>query len=100
MDLLFELATWHALAKLWLHTETTLRALDMSTKRLGDALRTFKKVTCVAYITKELPSEEAARGWRQAALRAKQTPLVPSVCSWLEAGETLQSINIQTPRTW
>lgn len=73
-DLLFELATWHALAKLRLHTETTLKALETSTKRLGDALRMFKKVTCAAYITKELPSEEAARGRRQAALRNRQTP--------------------------
>ncbi|KAK2467952.1 hypothetical protein APHAL10511_000247 [Amanita phalloides] len=62
MDLLFELATWHVLAKLRLHTETTLKGLETSTKRLGDALRTFKKVTCAAYITKELPSEEAAWG--------------------------------------
>jgi hypothetical protein len=86
MDLLFELATWHALAKLRLHMETTLRALDTSTKRLGDALHTFKKVTCVAYITKELPSEEAAWRRRQAALRAKQTPSVPSVRQLARSG--------------
>jgi hypothetical protein len=73
MDLLFELATWHALAKLRLHMETTLRALDTSTKRLGDALRTFKKVTCVVYITKELPSEEAARGQHQATTHKTNT---------------------------
>ncbi|KAF8348460.1 hypothetical protein F5887DRAFT_880115, partial [Amanita rubescens] len=70
LDLLYELATWHALAKLRLHTETTLKALGASTKRLGNALREFKKVTCDAYITKELPSEEASRGRREAALRA------------------------------
>ncbi len=70
LDLLYELATWHALAKLRLHTETTLKALGVSTTRLGNALREFKKVTCDAYITKELPSEEAARGRREAALRA------------------------------
>ena len=101
MDLLFELATWHALAKLRLRTETTLRALDTSTKRLGNALRTFKKVTCVAYITKELPSEEAARGRRQAALRAKQTPSVPSTNpNSTPAGSKREKHFIQTPRTW
>jgi hypothetical protein len=31
MDLLFELATWHAFAKLRLHTESTICALETST---------------------------------------------------------------------
>ena len=35
-------------------------------------MREFKKVTCETYVTKELPSEEAARGRRESALRAKQ----------------------------
>jgi hypothetical protein len=35
LDLLFELAMWHALGKLRLHTETTLHFLDNSTTRLG-----------------------------------------------------------------
>ncbi|KAF8350424.1 hypothetical protein F5887DRAFT_913458 [Amanita rubescens] len=72
LNLLFELATWHALAKLRLHTETTINALEASTKRLGKSLREFKSVTCETYVTKELPSEEAARGRRESALRAKQ----------------------------
>lgn len=38
-----------------------------STTRLGTALRKFVSVTCDAYVTKDLPSEEAARGRRQAA---------------------------------
>ncbi|KAF8189074.1 hypothetical protein BJ912DRAFT_851013, partial [Pholiota molesta] len=40
-DLIFELATWHGLAKLRLHTESTLSALETSTTRLGIALRSF-----------------------------------------------------------
>ena len=72
LNLLYELATWLSLAKLRLHTETTLKALEASTKRLGDVLREFRKVTCEAYVTKELPSEEAARGRREAALHSKQ----------------------------
>jgi hypothetical protein len=39
-------------------------------------LRKFASVTCEAYITKDLPSEEAARGRRQAALaQKKEMPL-------------------------
>ena len=72
MDLLFEMATWHFLAKLRLHTETTVKSLMTSTTRLGTALRKFVAVTCDAYLTKDLPSEEAARGRRQAALALKK----------------------------
>jgi len=46
MDLLFELATWHGLAKLRLHTESTVQALENSTTRLGIALRKFQSKTC------------------------------------------------------
>ena len=67
MDLLFELATWHGFAKFRLHTESTLQGLDVSTTRLGSNLRRFQTVVCEAYITRELPSEEAARGRRKAA---------------------------------
>ena len=69
--LLFELATWHGLAKLRLHTDTTLSNLETSTTRLGHLLRKFKTIVCAAYITRDLPSEEAARGRRQAAKAKK-----------------------------
>ena len=59
--LLFELATWHGLAKLHLHTETTVRNLENSTTRLGELLRTFQSDVCPGYQTFDLPSEEAAR---------------------------------------
>ena len=75
MDLLFELATWHGLAKLRLHTESTLRALESSTTRLGIALRKFQLTTCAEFVTRNLPSEEAARGRRKAA-KAKLQPTV------------------------
>jgi len=71
LDLLFELATWHSLAKLRLHTERTLDYLDTSTTHLGWFLRKFSRETKKVYLTKELPSEEAARGRRHAAKVAK-----------------------------
>ena len=67
MDLLFELATWHALAKLRLHTESTICALETSTTRLGTALRKFQSTICAELKTRDLPSEEAAQGRRKAA---------------------------------
>lgn len=66
LDLLFTLAEWHTLAKLRLHTDTTVMSLRQSTKDLGRQLRRFKNYTCSFFDTKELPKEEAARGRRQA----------------------------------
>jgi hypothetical protein len=71
--LLFEFNTWHSLAKLRLHTETTVTDLEHSTTRLGIILRKFEKDVCSAYRTHELPSEEAARVRRQASA-AKNGP--------------------------
>jgi hypothetical protein len=71
LDLLFELATWHGLAKLRLHTETTLGFLDTSTTRLGKCLRKFMSETAKRFMTRDLPSEEAARGRRKARAAAK-----------------------------
>jgi hypothetical protein len=65
--LLFELCTWHGLAKLRLHTETTVNDLEHSTTRLGNVLHQFRKEVCSSYITNELPTEEAARIRRKAA---------------------------------
>ena len=73
MDLLFELATWHGLAKLHLHTESTICALESSTTRLGIVLRKFQSTTCAEFVTHNLPSEEAARGC-QKATKAKLQP--------------------------
>jgi hypothetical protein len=72
--LLFELATWHGLAKLRQHTETTVRDLENSTTRLGNMLRSFQQDICSQYQTFDLPSEEAARARRKAAAAKKGGP--------------------------
>jgi hypothetical protein len=59
-ELLFLLATWHAYAKLRLHTDTTLGMLETVTKALCQALRHFATVICPRYMTKELPREVRA----------------------------------------
>jgi hypothetical protein len=69
--LLFELSTWHGLAKLRLHTESTVTDLENSTVRLGKALRDFSGIVCPTYATYDLPSEEAARVRRKAAADKK-----------------------------
>ena len=72
LDLLYTLATWHALAKLRLHTEWSVTYLEVVTRALGRKLRAFVKSTCEKYDTRELPREVAARGRRKSALAARK----------------------------
>lgn len=65
-SLLFTFAEWHALAKLRMHTETTIGWLQQCTRNLGTQIRRFESHTCTFFDTRELPSEEAARRRRQA----------------------------------
>ncbi len=71
-ELLFELCSWHSLAKLRLATEATVIGLEGSTRRLGRLYRRFLKTTCTIYETRELPAETAVRGRRIAALTRKK----------------------------
>lgn len=74
LDLLFELATWHAFGKLRIHTEMTLNHFDNSTTRLGKILRKFYRDVCTKFHTFDLPQESAARARRrgQRAGKGKQ----------------------------
>jgi hypothetical protein len=72
LDLLFDLATWHAYAKLRLHTDDTLAFFDSATVILGQSVRKFQRTTCAYYHTTELPHKYAARGRRLSALASKQ----------------------------
>ncbi|KAJ7117673.1 hypothetical protein C8R44DRAFT_578842, partial [Mycena epipterygia] len=66
LELIFTLAEWHSFAKLKMHTESSVGLLTTATKDVGRLLRRFQRVVCPEFDTKELASEEAARGRRQA----------------------------------
>ena len=70
LKLLFVLAEWQFLAKLTVHTETTLDALSATTKDLGKRLQHFKNHTCRAYTCKESTTEFEKRR-RAAQLQRK-----------------------------
>ncbi|KAI0757776.1 hypothetical protein C8Q80DRAFT_1216250 [Daedaleopsis nitida] len=59
-DLVFELANWHALAKLRMHQSATLLNLQRATEHMYAAMRNFAEKSC-KHPTEELPSETAAR---------------------------------------
>lgn len=67
LKLLFHFAHWHGLAKLRLHSDTTLDILDDLTTILGKGLRAFQSNTCADFQTKELKKEASARHRRKAA---------------------------------
>ena len=76
MTLLYRLAEWHALAKLRMHTDTTLDLLDSITTILGRELRQFRRTVCSAYATKDLPKEHAAHQRKSSEIKRWQQQII------------------------
>ena len=72
LALAFDMATWHAYAKLRKHTEYTIWSLRSQTKELGRQLHYFAAHTCSQYKMKRLPSEEVTRIRRRAGKAKKK----------------------------
>ncbi|KIJ11320.1 hypothetical protein PAXINDRAFT_15787 [Paxillus involutus ATCC 200175] len=91
MHLLFMLGHWHGLAKLRMHTDGTLGALDKVTKQHGCSLCKFVDETCPAFSTKELHREAESCKRRQGELehctskkhfsRTSGTAFIPQLAS-------------------
>jgi hypothetical protein len=89
-SLLYRFAQWHALAKLRMHSESTVTFLEETFKKLAQKLRKFQRDTCSAFKTTELPKEKAARHRRLA--QRSETNTTPSESS----GARLKSFNLST----
>jgi hypothetical protein len=63
--MLFRLAQWHALAKLRVHTGSTLDMLRNITSELGRELRKFRDKTRAAYFPQQSGGSTTARGSRK-----------------------------------
>jgi len=61
MQLLYKAAEWHALAKLRMHTESTLDLLNAVTRGFGRLMRQFRDKTSEEFDTTELPHETGTR---------------------------------------
>ncbi|THU90531.1 hypothetical protein K435DRAFT_864214 [Dendrothele bispora CBS 962.96] len=61
MDLIWDLATWHAYAKLRLHSDSTVESFRQVTQAFGDSLRKFVRKTCAEFDTTELDKEKEKR---------------------------------------
>lgn len=85
MDMLWTFLMWHALAKLHAHTETTVTILEHVTVDLGNSVRSFAR-KCRKVDTRELPSEEAARGRRKSKLLSKKQLKAQEVADGTKTG--------------
>ena len=74
MKLLYRTAEWHALAKLRMHSDSTLLLLEELTTEFGQLIRQFRDLTCSQFKTVELSRETATRKRRG----AKKQPAVSS----------------------
>lgn len=104
MSLLFRLAEWHALAKLRMHTESTLTQMEKVTTILGSQLRDFSNITCKSFKTTELPKEAEARARRETRQQSKQAPKVvaeatPNASSQTPVEATPEALSQATPET-
>lgn len=96
LDLLFKLCTFHFLAKLCLHTESTLHDLEVSTAQLGDEIQCFEAGICQVYRTTGLPSETSAQGRRTAALApTRVSNLQPASTQCMQQDPKQQSLICQ-----
>lgn len=89
-SLLYRFAQWHALAKLRMHSESTVTFLEGTFKTLSQALRKFRRDTCPAFNTVELPKEKQARQQRLA--RQSQNNATPQESS----GAKTKMFNLNT----
>ncbi|KAF7335684.1 GLOBIN domain-containing protein [Mycena venus] len=71
LTLIYVFATWHAYAKLRMHTDSSVTSFRAVTRELGAQARHFLRTTCHRYTTYELPSEYNRRARRHAQKNAK-----------------------------
>jgi hypothetical protein len=90
-SLLYRFAQWHALAKLRMHSDTTLSVFNATFRRLSGRLRHFREFTCAAFSTFELPKEKAARE-RKAAREATGSHLADAT----SVGRRTKKFNLNT----
>ncbi|KAI6104250.1 hypothetical protein F5141DRAFT_1065063 [Pisolithus sp. B1] len=96
LNLLFELATWHAFGKLRMHTETGLFHFDNSMTRLGNDIRKFADECCSAFRTYDLPRETAARARRQGSKIARGSTTSAIVPKPVPVGCKQHTFNLAT----
>jgi hypothetical protein len=90
MQLLYRAAEWHALAKLRMHTRTTLDLLEKCTVYLGELMRKFRDATFLEFNTVALPRE--AR--KSSSPNKKKKPLNLNTYKFHSLGDYVRTIQL------
>ncbi|RDX47354.1 hypothetical protein OH76DRAFT_1526067 [Lentinus brumalis] len=102
LTLLFVAAYWHALAKMRLHSDTSVALLDDTTTVLGYELRYFANVTCTHFKTRETQAEYEARKRAEAHSAPTAAALslapgtLPASSTTPHSGRRPQTFNLNT----
>lgn len=92
--LLYMLGTWHGLAKMRMHTSTSVHMLDDAISVLGIRLRQFVAITCSAFVTHETDKEFEAR-----SVAARKRALASGVSAAPPLTRKPRTLNIRTIKT-
>ncbi|TFY53731.1 hypothetical protein EVG20_g9986 [Dentipellis fragilis] len=98
-ELLYLASYWHSLAKLRMHTETTLKVLDNVTMLFAKSLRFFAQVTCLKFKTVETDAEYRARcrvAQRRAAMQSGVDSRISGSTPVNIGGKRAKSFNLTT----
>ncbi|KAF8955983.1 hypothetical protein BDZ97DRAFT_1672464, partial [Flammula alnicola] len=109
LDLLYILNYWHSLAKLRMHTDTTLQIFRQTTTLMGDALRYFANETCKHFQTFKTDKEYQARNRAttrrlakasapNAAVVSQVTPEKAATVPQPRSGKRQKFFNVATPK--
>ncbi|KAI0311994.1 hypothetical protein OF83DRAFT_1219078 [Amylostereum chailletii] len=94
MDLLHISGYWHGLAKLRMHTDSTVSIFRNVTRELGEAMRKFQDTICKKYPAKELKREAEARMRREARKAVDKGPADGMACNTMnEVEQTSNLVN-------
>jgi hypothetical protein len=94
LRLLFTFCHWHALAKMRMHTDATLKLLDEETTELRRLLRDFESTTCSNFKTRELRRETNARKCCECVKNAATR--TPRPGSHQDTARRLKTFNLHT----
>ena len=94
--LLFLLAHWHGLAKLWMHTDRTLEVLEQVLARLGCQLCMFTGETCPSFSTLELCCEAESHRRHQAQEGKNGIAQTRGMLAITTGDRHLKVLNLQT----
>ena len=100
MKLLYRTAEWHALAKLRMHTETSLASLESLTTEFGLLMQNFEELTCSQFATTELPRETAARKRRElnnCVVRPSQSSAIQAAILGHPSAESAENVTAPVP---